>query len=301
MEKKGIISDIQHFSTGDGPGIRTTVFFKGCNLHCEWCHNPETISELPELLFDERRCTGCGSCAAVCGNCAHSVNRGSHLINRSFCSGCGACAEACPAGALTLCGKGTDIDGIMEYILEDREFYASSGGGITLSGGEPLLQADFCRDLAKACKREKLHVLLETAGNVGYHEFEKLIAFIDGCYFDLKAGSEYKYFSATGGSLCLTIENMKRLVSDGCGVTARIPIIPGHNDTAYECLRMADALRLTGVRRVQLLPFHRLGSGKYHALGRTYGYVSSLPPSRESLAPLLEVFCNSGFDTKICS
>lgn len=286
------ISHLQHFSLGDGPGIRTTVFFKGCNLHCPWCHNPETISVKPQLLFYPSLCTSCGKCASVCGR--HTWIDGEHRFDRQGCDACGKCTQDCPAEALSLCGERQTTQKLMSHIREDWEFYAMSGGGVTLSGGEALLQADSCRELAARCSKENIPVLLDTAGCVHYGAFEKVLPYLSLCYFDLKSGTQSGY-DAVGGKLDLVLENIKRLVADGVETVARIPVIPGFNDTREDALQMADALSETGIRKVHLLPFHRLGSGKYAGLGQIYSYGETLPPPATTLETMLEVFQHSGF------
>ena len=288
-----VISQVQRFSVGDGPGIRTTVFFKGCNLHCPWCHNPETIHREPQLLFYQNRCTKCGRCAALCPH--HQMADGRHIFRREGCIGCGRCAAACPSGALTLCGELRTVDDLLREVLEDRDFYAASGGGITLSGGEPLLQADACAALAAACRAEGIHTLLDTAGALPYAAFEKVLPFLDMCYFDLKAGTQTGY-DTVGGQLERVADNLCRLTADGVETVARIPLIPGFNDTPEEAERMAGILEKTGVRTVHLLPFHRLGSGKYAALGRAYACSAVQPPAAADLEPLLAIFRAAGFE-----
>ena len=240
--KEVIITNIQHFSVGDGAGIRTTVFFKGCNLHCPWCHNPETISADIDEVYG-RKCT---------------------------------------------------IDDVMAEVMEDVEFYRESGGGVTLSGGESLLQAEACVEIARACREAGIPVLLVTAGNVDFRVFEKVIPYIDECYFDLKSGTEEGY-RVVGGTLKRTLDNMRAVVDSGVPTVARIPVIPGFNDSVSSAERMAEVLAGIAVKRVDLLPFHRLGSSKYTALGKTYAYRNTPTMSPEQLEPLLEIFHKRGF------
>jgi len=289
------IAQIQRYSVGDGPGIRTTVFFKGCNLRCPWCHNPETIAARPVLMFHEQLCRLCGQCAAVCD--MHTLGDGTHLFDRAKCTGCGRCAEMCPGEALSLCGGQHGIDELMRTLLEDRDFYVASDGGITLSGGEPLLQADACAGLAGLCRAEGLHVLLDTAGNVEWAAFEKVLSRVDMCYFDLKSGSQAGY-DAVGGSLTRTLENLRR-TAELVETVVRIPVIPGFNDSCDEARQMAGLLKQTSVCRVELLPFHRLGSGKYDALGKPYAYAERESMTPTALGPLLEIFGSKGFDARV--
>ena len=214
------------------------------------------------------------------------------------CATCGSCAAVCPTGALELCGERRTTAQLLKTVLADRDFYAASGGGVTLSGGEPLLQAAACAALAAACRAEGLSVLLDTAGNVGYAAFEKVLPHLSECYFDLKAGTQEGY-DRVGGRLDLTLENLRRLTADGVKTTARIPVIPGFNDTPAEAARMAQALAGAGVRQIHLLPFHRLGSGKYTALGQAYAYAAAQPPTTDRLKALLAPFTAAGLTAAV--
>jgi len=286
----GVITQIQRFSVGDGPGIRSTVFFKGCNLRCPWCHNPETIQKRPQLMTYIGRCRLCGGCAQICG--VHRVSADSHEIRREECVACGKCAQVCPSDALSLCGEKRTVQQLMDTILEDMEFYQASGGGVTLSGGEPLLQAEVCAELAAACREKGISVLLDTAGNVGREAFDKVLPWIDMCYFDLKSGWEEGY-EAVGGSLKRTIDNLS-YVSGAVQTVARIPVIPGFNDSEDEAAKMACLLKKTSVVRADLLPFHRMGMGKYQALGREYAYADTEPMKSARIDELIQVFQANG-------
>ncbi|NLO36350.1 MAG: glycyl-radical enzyme activating protein [Clostridiaceae bacterium] len=297
QEPTGLISSLQHFSVGDGPGIRSTIFFQGCNLHCPWCHNPETISPQPVLLFDPPRCTDCGLCVRACPSGAQMLRAGRHVFARDLCISCGACTAACPADALRLSGRAMTVGEVLAFIEEDRDFYAASGGGVTLSGGEPLLQASFCASLAAACHRQGLPVILDTAGQVPFAAFEQVLPYVDRFYVDLKSGSETGYRDLCGGSLALVLQNMARLVAAGQAVTARIPVIPGTNDRASDWIQMRDVLQHTGVREVHLLPYHRLGAGKYDAIGKPYTLWPVMPPHKEHLRALSAIFAPDFFVT----
>ena len=296
--RTGIISAMQHFSTGDGPGIRTTLFLKGCSLRCLWCHNPETISAEPVLMFFAQRCAGCAACVRTCKTGVHSLANGIHNVDRSKCRLCGACAAICPAEAIQLNGSRKTVAEVMRFILEDKVFYEASGGGVTLSGGEPLLQADFCAEVAQVCRENSVPVILDTAGHVAYAAFRKVLPFIDTVYFDLKGASADDYQKTAGGDLLLILENMRRLVSDGADITACIPVIPGYNDSIAYCRRLAALLLPTGVRSVRLLPYHRLGSEKYRALDLDYPLAALPPPAKETMQELLSFF-TADFNAKI--
>jgi len=294
---KGLISNLQHFSVGDGPGIRSTVFMQGCNLRCPWCHNPETISLKPVLLYYENLCTGCRACVKACPTGAHTFLQ-KHEFNPALCALNGKCANNCPSGALRLSGKEMTVEEVMSFILEDEAFYEASGGGVTFSGGEPLLQPDFVAAAAKECKAHDIHVIVDTAGNVSFSAFEKVQPFVGTFFIDVKAANEDTYKSITGGSLDLVLRNMKALADKGCDVVARIPIIPGINDTETACDQIASLIKETGVKKVDLLPFHRLGSGKYTALFKDYPYKNATPPKKEEINLLKGIF-QKNFITQI--
>lgn len=298
MVNTGLISSIQHFSIGDGPGIRTTIFFQGCNLGCEWCHNPETIPCSPVLLYHRPLCQGCGNCAKVCPNSAHQMQSSDHIFYSHSCSVSGNCVRICPTGALRLSGELMTLEQVFGHIYEDMDFYRASGGGVTFSGGEPLLQADFCSALAERCSSQDIPVIVDTAGHITYSEFEKLLPYKVHFFYDLKAASEEDYRTKTGGSLALAVTNLSRLVSDGAQVTVRIPIIPEFSDSILYCQRLRDILRQTKVEAVHLLPFHRSGSSKYKALNKNYVYEKVQAPSEEKLGRLLKVFAYD-FDARI--
>lgn len=298
FEPTALISNMQHFSTGDGPGIRSTIFFQGCSLHCDWCHNPETIPQQPILLFYQQRCTSCGQCVKACPFGAHSLRDGKHVFLRDQCRSCGDCVQVCPADALNLSGIRKTAQDVLDFIFEDLVFYQASGGGVTLSGGEPLLQADFCAYIARRCQEKSVSVIIDTAGQVAYSAFTKVLPFTDHFYFDLKADNQAAYRDKTGGDLLLIAGNLTRLIKDGARVTVRIPIIPGHNDNTASCRNFRPLLREAGVRSVHLLPFHRLGSSKYVATGSSYKYRDSVPPDREKMFELLQLFTPE-FDAKI--
>lgn len=297
MKNEALISDIQHFSLGDGPGIRTTVFFKGCNLHCPWCHNPETILPNPNLLYFERLCSYCGNCSALCK--LHKITETGHQFDRAQCVSCGKCAQACPTGALKLSGKKMTLEAIMENILQDDEFYCQSGGGVTLSGGEPLLQADFCAQLAHECQNNNIKIIIDTAGNVNYSQFEKVLPYTNGIYLDLKGDDALKMQKFTGANLKLILNNLNRLVRDKINVTVRIPIIPGYNDTPQSAVNLAQYIKKYGPATVNLLPFHRMGGQKYAAMGKNYAYAHFQPIPSEKLEELLQTYLAAGLETEL--
>lgn len=293
----GNISKIQRFSVGDGPGIRTTVFLKGCPLHCLWCHNPETITAKPVLMLYTSLCSGCRRCEAVCPQNVHKFTDNTHSIDTENCIACGSCVNACLKKALEINGSEKTADEVMDVILHDIDFYKESGGGVTLSGGEPLLQHKFCAKIAKMCYNKGIDVLIDTSACVDFDAFQSVLPYADKYYADLKAANDEDYKKYTGGSFSLVIENITRLVSLGKDVTVRIPIIPKHNDTFEYALKMADVLKSTGAKKVDLLPFHSLCKQKYYAMGKEYAYKNTESLKKSDLKPLVAAF--EGFEVKI--
>lgn len=294
-----MIREIQHFSIGDGEGIRTTVFFKGCNLHCPWCHNPETWSPDHELLYYAQRCIRCGRCTAVCPCGAHRFTvDGEHFLLREQCRQCGACAVTCMAGALELCGRSMTVDQVMDDLLEDRDFYAASGGGITLSGGEALLQADFCAELARRCHEQGISVTLDTAACVPYTAFIKVLPHVKEVLFDLKAATQ-EQMQKTGGALPLVLANLAQLVQENIRVRVRIPVIPHYNDTPQDAHLLGTAISQIGRLPVELLPYHTLGVGKYAALGKIYSLPKAKEPEKSALESFRQVIAGFGLAVTI--
>ena len=234
---KATIFEIKRLAIHDGDGIRTTVFFKGCPLRCVWCHNPEGLERQAQLACYADKCVGCAECVSACPNAAHRGREGVHALDRSRCVACGACTHTCLGEALTLFGRETTVDELMAVLLEDREFYASSGGGITLSGGECLMQADFCAALLKECKAHGLHTAVDTCGFVSREALDKVVPYTDVFLYDLKAADEDVHIRCTGQSNRVILDNLRYL--DECGKTTqiRIPYVPGWNDDQMEKLR----------------------------------------------------------------
>lgn len=291
-----LVSAIQRFSLDDGPGIRTAVFFQGCSLCCPWCHNPEAIPVHPVLLYYEQRCRHCGRCAGVCPSGAHTYENVRHIYGAQKCRQTLACADVCPAGALAVSGKEYTLQQLMAVLQEDADFYRASAGGVTLTGGEPLLQADFIWGLAKQCAAANISLIVETAGQVPLTSFQKLLPFVKTYYFDLK-GPDQDGYAKVGGIFSLVINNLRFLLSNGADVTVRIPLIPGYTADKNACLKMAELLVSLGIKKVELLPFHQLGRGKYHALCKPYA-MENVPQMLHSQAEeLLPAF--SGLDVHI--
>lgn len=254
---KAMIFDIQRNSYVDGPGIRTTVFFKGCNLQCAWCHNPESQDFKPQMMFYRDKCTGCGKCKEVCPY---------HLEQ---CDLCGKCTLYCPVDARKVCGRKYTVDEVMAEVVKDKSFYETSGGGVTFSGGECMLQVDFLLELLKKCKEKGIHAAVDTAGHVPFDSFEKILPYTDLFLYDVKCFDTQKHKQYTGVGNELILSNLKRLFDAGANVWIRIPIIPDVNDNMEEMRRIKSFLDTCGVpENIELLPYHAMGENKYRAIDK---------------------------------
>lgn len=263
---KARIFDIQRGSFVDGPGIRTTIFFQGCNLRCIWCHNPESWEARTQLMYFENRCTHCGFCASFCEVGAVSPTG---AIDRNRCVACGKCALACPNDARSLCGREAPIDELIALCLKDREYYVSSGGGVTISGGECMLQPHALVALLTVLKQENVNTAVDTAGNVPWSTFEQILPLTDYFLYDVKCLSSELHCSLTGVGNERILENYERLIAICPGkVIVRVPVIPGANDVQTEMEYVAQYLRAHAPSKVEFLPYHRLGEGKSAAIGR---------------------------------
>ncbi|MBR4864538.1 MAG: glycyl-radical enzyme activating protein [Oscillospiraceae bacterium] len=278
---KARIADIKSMAIHDGPGIRTTVFFKGCGLKCLWCHNPETISSVPQLAFYETKCQHCLACAAVCA--AHKAAELQHHFDRGSCLGCGSCVSQCLQGALQLFGTEVTAEALLPRLLEDRAFYETTGGGVTLSGGECLLQADFCAALLEALKKEGIHTAVDTCGFVQKAAFEKVLPYTDIFLVDIKAIDPQVHKACTGQENGMILDNIRYLDSVDAQMEFRIPFVPGCNDREIPAIR--DFLKtLKGSYNVKVLPYHNYAGSKYAALGME----NTLPPTIPTEAQIAE-------------
>ena len=287
--KKGLIFDIKRFAVHDGPGIRTTVFLKGCSLRCFWCQNPEGLRLKQEIMFYPERCIGCGRCVAVCPQNAHLLQGGIHVYLRDRCIECGKCAEVCYAGALQVAGRWMTVDEVMKEISLDRVFYEVSNGGVTLSGGDPVVQHEFSYELLRRCKSEGLHTAIETAANCRWEVLAKLLSVTDLVMMDIKHLDPAKHREVTGSSNELILKNAERLAEKGKPLIIRVPVIPGVNDTADQIEAIARFVKsFSNLRYLELLPFHRLGESKYRALGIKYKAANLKTPPKTRMKELAE-------------
>jgi pyruvate formate lyase activating enzyme len=266
---KILIFDMQRGSYVDGPGIRTTVFFKGCNLQCKWCHNPESQSPKQQILFYKDKCTGCGKCKSVCP------------YHFEQCDFCGRCALYCPNDARELCGKEYTVEEVLSEILKDKEYYKATGG-VTFSGGECMIQIDFLEEILKKCKENGVHTAVDTAGNVPWEYFERILPYTDLFLYDVKCFSEDLHKDGTGASNRLILENLQKLSNKNAEIIVRIPIIPGFNDSEEELGYISSYVNKINPFKVELLPYHSMGEHKYAALNRRCDRYSI--PSKERMA-----------------
>lgn len=281
----GNIFDIQRYSIHDGTGIRTTIFFKGCPLRCKWCSNPESWESAPTLFFSKARCIQCGSCAAFDGI---TMGEESPVIDRRLCTAIEDIAEVCPTQAMTIKGKQMTVEAVMNEIVKDTAFYRNSRGGVTLSGGEVLLQPLFAKELLMGCKKQGFHTIIETEGAVSWEAFEMVIPYVDSFFFDVKLADSEKHRRFTGVPNDRILHNLKRLINRA-SVCVRIPVIPGVNDNKEELGCIARILREYNVAEYELLSFHQYGKGKYASCGIEYPMADANLPE-ESFHILKEYF-----------
>jgi pyruvate formate lyase activating enzyme len=289
---EGLVFNIQRYSIQDGPGIRTTVFLKGCPLQCEWCSNPESQNPQPEIMFRSQQCRKTGTCADVCEVDAIALIDGMPSLDRASCTLCMDCVEACPSGALEISGTRMTLDAVVEESCKDEIFYGNSGGGVTLSGGEPLAQPEFSRLFLKACKDRGIQTALDTSGHAAWPIMQSVLEYTDLVLFDLKHLSPEKHLEGTKAKNDLILENLRKtLDSKATRVWIRIPLIPGYNDADPYLKELALVLAELRPEKVSLLGYHEWGRSKYRALGRTYpcNGLDTLPESRlESIKGILE-------------
>ncbi|MDP6636473.1 MAG: glycyl-radical enzyme activating protein [Phycisphaerae bacterium] len=266
----GWIFDIKKFALHDGPGIRTTVFFKGCPLRCIWCHNPESISSGAELSFSVDKCIGCGACIDNCPNDAMRIDAGARTCDRDLCVRCGKCVDGCFSGALEMIGREVSVEDVMVDVRKDAPFYRTSGGGVTISGGEPLVQSEFATALLRQCQAEGFHTALDTSGQGAWESLESTARHADLVLYDLKVIDPAAHEKHTGVSNDLILDNLRRLCALDVPVEIRMPIVPGLNDSAQDIDAAGEFISSLGnIACVRLLAYHRLAAAKYERLGRT--------------------------------
>lgn len=297
---EGTIFNIQRYSIHDGPGIRTTVFFKGCNLRCFWCHNPESIKREPEVQVHKFKCINCLKCVEVCQAGARKIENDELVYTRDMCRYCGKCIDVCYAGAIEWVGKKMKVEEVIREIERDIPFYKRSGGGVTFSGGEPLIQKDFLRALLEECKNRGIHTAVDTAGSTTWKNFEEIINLVDLFLYDIKSLDEEKHKQVTGKSNKNILDNLKKLSDLNKRIFIRIPVVPGVNDSKDEMGKIADLLiKRRSVERIELLSFHQLGSGKYKNMDKKYTAENLKPLEKGKMVELADVFREKGLEIQI--
>jgi pyruvate formate lyase activating enzyme len=292
----GRIFEIQRFSIHDGPGIRTTVFVQGCPLRCVWCHNPEGIPSHSLVSYQPDRCIGCGHCFRTCPRHAHRMEGDRHLLDRSACVACGTCLEGCYARALELVGRQATVAEVLDEVRRDLPFYETSGGGMTVSGGEPTLQIDFAEALLRAAREEGLHRCVETCGAAPSGHVERLLPLVDLFLFDLKETDGQRHRQFTGAGLGRILENLRLLHDRGARVLLRLPLVPGLNARDDHFVAVAELVRqLPRLEGVEIMPYHRLGTSKLGRLGLDPPQPLDLqPPDATTLAAWIDRFTALG-------
>jgi len=295
--REALIFDLKKYAINDGPGIRTTVFFKGCPLRCRWCHNPEGQSFAPEIMTRPSRCLAdCSECLSTCPEAAIVKTAGVPMLNRPRCTTCGKCADICPAQAIEVVGRRISAAQLLREIEKDRIFQEDSGGGVTFSGGEPLSQPDFLSEILEHCRKKEIHTTVDTCGFASADVLETIAEKTDLFLFDLKAIDEMKHIAFTGESNRLILENLKKLASKGNKIVVRIPVIPGLNDDDENIRGTAEFLRTLGtISEISLLPYHKLGRDKYRGLEKKADDDDFTPPSADHMERIKRDLENCGF------
>ncbi len=304
-ERKVQIFNVQKYNMYDGPGVRTIVFFKGCPLRCQWCSNPESQRSVPEVLFRHDRCVHCGACVPVCPVGIHRItDAGKHEVNRSInCIGCRACEEHCPESALSIAGEKKSISELLEIVEEDRPFYEISGGGITLSGGEAMMQPQAAESLLAACQSRGINTAIETCGYAKQDVLRRIARFMDLFLFDLKHMNSEKHLELTGVRNERILSNLKFLLNEGYRVAVRMPLLRNVNDSKEEIIEVINFLRpYAGYKNfigVNMLPYHKLGVNKYRQLDREYPVAGDPVLSDEDLDRIEAQFQQANFPVTV--
>jgi pyruvate formate lyase activating enzyme len=297
--QSGTIFDIKKYSINDGPGIRTTIFFSGCPLSCLWCHNPESQSLKPELLYRAGRCLLCGECIEICPQDAISFSPSATAVftDRQKCARCQTCVTTCYSGAREFSGREVTVEAVMAEIKREIPFYDESHGGVTFSGGEPLMQPTFLSTLLSACRAEEIHTVVDTSGFANWNVFEQILENVDLFLYDLKHMNSRRHREATGVPNEVILENLRHLIAAGAKCTVRIPLVPGINDDEKNLLESGDFLAgLSKIESVELMGYHDIAQAKYEALGREYALTRTKPPTEAAMHEAAKVLRNYGLN-----
>ena len=295
MSNKAVLMDIKRFAVHDGPGLRTTLFLKGCPLRCIWCHNPEGISREKQLAYYEHKGIGCGECVKVCPAGAHKISEAGHSFIRERCVACGKCEEVCLGGALTLFGKEIDVEEAYRIATEDELFYREEGG-VTVSGGEPMLYADFLKELFTKLKEKGIHTAVDTCGNVPWESYAKLLSVTDLFLFDIKHIDPEAHKKLTGADNRRILENLVKLSDVGAKIEIRMPLVPGCNDDAETLNGLGAFLKEVNITKMRVLPYHSMARSKYAALGMHDTMPDVPSPTDAELNQAIDILKNYGFN-----
>lgn len=304
IERKAFIFNVQKYNMYDGPGIRTIVFFKGCPLRCQWCSNPEGLEKKYQVMFKKSLCIDCGACAAVCPVGIHSITQGKHEINRDIdCSGCRKCVNVCSQEALSIVGEVKTISELLEIVEEDRMFYEMSGGGVTLSGGEVLMQPEAATNLLMACKQEGINTAIETSGYAKLEAILQIAEFTDLFLYDIKHYNSERHLELTGVRNELILQNLQELLRRRYDVLIRMPLLKGINDSQDEIDDVIQFLRpfrdYKNFKGINLLPYHKLGVNKYNQLGKDYKIEGDPSLNSEELDRIENMIKKYDFPVKV--
>jgi len=291
---KGNILNIERYHYTDGNGIRIMVFMKGCNLRCLWCSNPESQRYNPQLAFNKNKCVNCGRCLTQCPQQAIYIDGREICMDYSLCRNCGRCVNACYSDARILYGKEMSVDEVMAEILKERNYFVRSKGGVTFSGGEAALQADFVRECSRRCRLEYINTAIETAGAVPWEQLWHAVEYIDEVLFDIKTLEDADFKKISREPLQLVLQNLSKLCEKGKQVRIRCPIIPGFNYSMEFIKKVVNVALENGVKQIDLLPFHQMGSYKYKSLNKPYAFKEEKALERDAVIPYAEFIRANG-------
>ncbi|MDO5650252.1 MAG: glycyl-radical enzyme activating protein [Gallicola sp.] len=297
---RGSIFNIQKYSLHDGPGIRTTVFLKGCPLRCKWCHNPESLSRNPQMALYKDRCTLCGSCVEVCPENALFIEDGLLVLDDEKCTKCGDCENVCNYSAIKVVGKSTSVEEIFKDIDKDAVFYEVSGGGVTFSGGEPFYQPELLLELVKGSKERGYHVAVDTSGETSWENMEKVLPYVDLFLYDLKMVDDEKHKKYVGASNRIILENLIKLDEKNANINLRLPLIKGINDLEEDILKILDFIKdLNNISQINLLEYHSMGKEKYPRLGMVNELTGDEQLGGEKMEAIEKIFEKAGYKVVI--
>jgi len=297
MIDKGYVFKVQRFSVNDGPGIRTVIFMKGCHLRCKWCSSPQTWNILPEVIFLKSKCIKCNSCLKVCPQNAVLLKEGGKKIDYDKCTNinCGKCVEVCPTKAIKFDGSLRTVKGVMQQVMKDIKYYQKSGGGVTISGGEPTIQAEFIIEVLKQCKEKGIHTALETSGFTDWLKLKDVLEYVDLIHYDIKHMDAKEHLRLTGKSNGLILDNLQKISKDRAdSIVIGFPVTPNCNDTQNNINSLIKLLKKTNINKIDVFPFHKLGQHEYEELGLEYKFSGLEVPSENYLNKIKDFFKQKG-------